>query len=335
MAVMTYTFELGLGSAPQEGTANRAPVPATSVTRISRPQASLLHIACLATRITTVLELRLAAVEILAGQILQIIGPNGAGKSCLVEALIGLRKCEQLEGTILGAAPKDIHRFAGLRRRLGVQVQHSPFGHDARTTHLLRLHKALYGSQDGRLYELLSIAELERRRYGELSGGERRRLDLFIALSHHPLLAILDEPTTGLDQRYARDFRQYIAETRPNAATLMVTHVPDDLFIASRILWVADGRAIAYGSPDDLLQQHLGPCRGSIVFYDRQDLECFRRGLTSEARTFVENDCLTLYGPLDIESDFRRATPELRVKSYSFVRTDVSDLLWHASRGRT
>ncbi|TPG65678.1 ATP-binding cassette domain-containing protein [Pseudomonas arsenicoxydans] len=131
-----------------------------------------------------------------------IIGPNGAGKTTLIETLLGLRQVHLEEAQILGIPVAHFLQSTQHRKRLGVQLQRVEYEDSSNVREILDLHQALYGKQDPQVAQALDIDALRKLPYRALSRGQKQRLDLFVALAHHPEIAVLDEPFTGLDRAY-------------------------------------------------------------------------------------------------------------------------------------
>lgn len=144
------------------------------------------------------------------GGITAILGPNGAGKTTLVEILEGYRSPDSGRVEVLGYDPRQGGRE--YRERIGIMLQASGFYEELNVLETLRLFCGYY-PRPRRPEELVEVVGLESRvaaQVGRLSGGERRRLDLALALVGNPEMLFLDEPTTGSSSLYswARRFRR-------------------------------------------------------------------------------------------------------------------------------
>jgi ABC-2 type transport system ATP-binding protein len=137
--------------------------------------------------------------EVPAGQVFALLGPNGAGKTTTVEILEGFRQRDAGQVSVLGADPA---RHADrLRERIGIVLQDGAFDHFLTVAEEIALQRRYY-PRARPAAELLAIAGLRdkaKARIRDLSGGQRRRLDLALALAGDPELIFLDEPTTGFD----------------------------------------------------------------------------------------------------------------------------------------
>ena len=196
-----------------------------------------------------------------AGQWTVLLGPNGAGKSTLFAVLSGLFAADAGE---VWLGEHSLRREpARALRELGVVFQHSALDLDLTVLQNLRLHAALHGMPRA-LAQPRIAAELDRlglaadsgRITRELSGGNRRKVELARALLHEPALLLLDEPTVGLDPRSREDLLQAVRQdVRSRAsAVLWATHLVDEAERADRVLVLHQGRLLADGPPAQVAQ---------------------------------------------------------------------------------
>jgi ABC-2 type transport system ATP-binding protein len=193
-------------------------------------------------------------LDVGAGEIFSFLGPNGAGKTTTVEILEGFRGRDAGEVTVLGEDPA--RASAAWRARIGVVLQESePPG-------LLTVREALemFGGYfpgprdvDGTIAQV-GLTEQADQRAGRLSGGQKRRLDVAIALIGDPELLFLDEPTTGFDPAARREAWEVIAGLKQLGKTVfLTTHYLDEAQrLADRVAIVKDGRIVAEGTPGEL-----------------------------------------------------------------------------------
>jgi ABC-2 type transport system ATP-binding protein len=189
------------------------------------------------------------------GEVFGLLGPNGAGKTTTVEILEGHRLRDGGELSVLGYDPAD--RAVELRSRVGIVLQScGTYPHlTVRETlqHFARLYPAPRGVE-----ETIALTGLEAaadRRARTLSGGQRRRLDLALALVGDPELIFLDEPTTGFDPAARRAAWEVVRALRDLGKTvLLTTHYLDEAqALADRVAIVKDGRILAEGPPGELI----------------------------------------------------------------------------------
>ncbi len=188
------------------------------------------------------------------GEVFGFLGPNGAGKTTIVEILEGYRQRSAGEVTVLGHDPAKGER--ALRERIGIVLQETGVERFLKVAEVLELYCGYY-PRPRPVDELLALTGLEAKRnevVKELSGGQRRRLDLALGLAGDPELVFLDEPTTGFDPTARRDAWEIIRNLRSLGKTIfLTTHYMDEAqHLADRVAVIAAGRVVAEGPPDHL-----------------------------------------------------------------------------------
>jgi ABC-2 type transport system ATP-binding protein len=200
--------------------------------------------------------LRGLSFRVAGGQVFAILGPNGAGKTTTVEIVEGYRRPDAGEVRVLGVDPARGGRDH--RARIGLMLQGGG-GIDPRMT--AREVVGLYARFHARprdVDEVLRAVGLAgapaRTRYRQLSGGERQRVGVALALVGRPDLAILDEPTAGLDVEARGIVRELIGSLRAEGTTVILTShdLADVERLADRIAILDRGRIVALGSADEL-----------------------------------------------------------------------------------
>ncbi|MGH3740781.1 MAG: ABC transporter ATP-binding protein [Micromonosporaceae bacterium] len=200
------------------------------------------------------------------GEVLALLGPNGAGKTTTIEILEGFRMPSDGEVSVLGADPA--RGDEAWRARLGVVLQswrdHGKWRVSELLAHLGRYYRPYATDSIARPWdtaELLAavgLAEHAGARIRQLSGGQRRRLDVAIGIVGRPELLFLDEPTAGLDPHARREFHDLVHRLSDdqNTTVLLTTHDLDEAEkLADRILVLAGGTIIADGSADALARR--------------------------------------------------------------------------------
>ena len=187
------------------------------------------------------------------GEIYGLLGPNGAGKTSTVEILEGYRQRSAGHVSVLGFDPND--RPRELRARVGIVLQSSGIYNYASVAESLS-HFAHFYPHPRDVDEVIELAGLTEKRDARartLSGGQRRRLDLALALVGDPELIFLDEPTTGFDPAARRGAWQTIRSLRELGKTvLLTTHYLDEAQeLADRVAIIKGGRILAEGSPSE------------------------------------------------------------------------------------
>jgi ABC-2 type transport system ATP-binding protein len=188
------------------------------------------------------------------GEIFGLLGPNGAGKTSTVEILEGYRDRTSGEVSVLGYDPRT--RPRELRERVGIVLQSSGIYNQVRVREAIAHFAGFYPHPRDvdEVVELVGLGEARDVRARRLSGGQRRRLDLALALIGDPELIFLDEPTTGFDPAARRTAWQTIRSLRDLGKTvLLTTHYLDEAQeLADRVAIVMGGRILAEGSPAEL-----------------------------------------------------------------------------------
>jgi ABC-2 type transport system ATP-binding protein len=191
-----------------------------------------------------------------AGEIFALLGPNGAGKTTAVEIIEGYRRPDRGEVRVLGVDPARAGRAH--RARVGLMLQGGG-GIDPRMTarEVVTLH-ARFHADPLNVDELLGLIGLTgqtaRTRYRRLSGGERQRVGLALALVGRPEVAILDEPTAGMDVEARATTRDLLAGLRASGVTVVLTShdLVDVERLVDRLAILDRGRIVAIGAPQEL-----------------------------------------------------------------------------------
>jgi ABC-2 type transport system ATP-binding protein len=196
--------------------------------------------------------------EIEEGDIFALLGPNGAGKTTTVEILEGYRERDAGEVTVLG---QDPGRAGGdFRERIGVVLQSADPAYPVLKVHeVVRLFAGYFSAPRGvdEVLELVGLRDARQTVVRTLSGGQRRRLDLAIALVGDPELIFLDEPTTGFDPAARRNAWELIRGLRSLGKTILLTthYLEEAEQLADRVAVINAGRIVAIGTPRELTGQ--------------------------------------------------------------------------------
>ena len=189
------------------------------------------------------------------GEVLALLGPNGAGKTTTVETIEGYRRPDAGSVRVLGEDPAAGR--PALKARVGLMLQGGGGVYPQATPReMLRLFAGFHRPPGdvGGLIELVGLELVANTRYRQLSGGEKQRLALAIALVGAPKVLLLDEPTAGLDPAARATTRQLIGGLRDRgAAILLTTHdLADVEHLADRVILIDRGRALVGGTPSQL-----------------------------------------------------------------------------------
>jgi ABC-2 type transport system ATP-binding protein len=193
-------------------------------------------------------------LEVAGREIFAFLGPNGAGKTTTVEILEGYRERDGGEVAVLGVDPADAGRR--WRQRIGIVLQECNMQPELTVRESLELYAGYYEAPRSvaETIELVGLEGAADQRAARLSGGQRRRLDVALALVGDPELLFLDEPTTGFDPSARRQAWEVIASLRDLGKTVfLTTHYMDEAqALADRVAIIAGGAIVAEGAPGEL-----------------------------------------------------------------------------------
>jgi ABC-2 type transport system ATP-binding protein len=199
--------------------------------------------------------------DVRRGEVFCLLGPNGAGKTTTVEILEGYRTRTSGEARVLGIDPATGSRE--LREQVGIVLQQCGVQPDLSVYELIEMFGRYHARQRpvDEVIELVELTEKRDERAKKLSGGQRRRLDLALALVGDPELIFLDEPTTGFDPQARRQAWSTIRSLCQLGKTVfLTTHYMDEAqFLADRVAVMRGGQIIASGRPDELGGRDLRP----------------------------------------------------------------------------
>ncbi len=195
------------------------------------------------------------------GEVFCLLGPNGAGKTTTVEILEGYRTRSGGEVRVLGMDPA--HAPRELHERVGIVLQQCGVQSYLTVYELVEMYGRYYSRRRpvDEVIELVELQEKRDTRANDLSGGQRRRLDLALALVGEPDLIFLDEPTTGFDPAARRQAWSTIRSLCDLGKTVfLTTHYMDEAqFLANRVAVMREGTLVAIGRPDELGGRDLRP----------------------------------------------------------------------------
>jgi ABC-2 type transport system ATP-binding protein len=192
--------------------------------------------------------------EVAEGEVFGLLGPNGAGKTTTVEVLEGYKRRDGGEVEVLGFDPGRAQR--GFRERIGIVLQSSESWPNLTVREMHRMFAGYYAAPRDveEVIELVGLGEKRDARVKTLSGGQKRRLDLGMALVGDPDLVFLDEPTTGFDPAARRNAWELVRSLRGLGKTvLLTTHYLDEAQqLADRVGVLRAGELVSLGRPADL-----------------------------------------------------------------------------------
>lgn len=200
-----------------------------------------------------------------SGEIFGLLGPNGAGKTTTLECIEGLRVPTSGSVSVLGLDPLKDH--GKLRRVLGVQLQTSALPETMLVKEAMTLICAWHGLKPRLdLLERFGLGEHLGRQFAKLSTGQKRRLELALALAGDPKLVILDEPTAGLDVQGRAQLHEAIRDLKRNGVSLILaTHdMAEAEMLCDRIAILIRGKLATLGTPEQVTSAGHGKTRITI-----------------------------------------------------------------------
>jgi ABC-2 type transport system ATP-binding protein len=204
------------------------------------------------------------------GEVFALLGPNGAGKTTTTEILEGYRARSAGDVRVLGHDPEQAER--ALRERVGIVLQEAAAQAELTVTEVLTMYGRYYPRRRpaAELLELVGLEDRAGDRVKLLSGGQKRRLDLALALVGDPDLLFLDEPTTGFDPSARRHAWSTIKDLCALGKTVfLTTHFMDEAqALADRVAVMVEGRIVALGTPEEIGGRDVAPTEISFVLPD-------------------------------------------------------------------
>ena len=187
------------------------------------------------------------------GEIFALLGPNGAGKTTCLEILEGFRRRDAGRVRVLGLDPGERSDARALREQIGLVLQDIAVEPYLTVRETIARNAGYYPAPRD-VDEVIGMVELDgkqRQKVKDLSGGQKRRLDLALGVIGNPRLLFLDEPTTGFDPSARRGAWQVVRELRAAGTTILLTthYMEEAQELADRVAVIAAGQIVAQGSP--------------------------------------------------------------------------------------
>ena len=186
------------------------------------------------------------------GSVTGLLGPSGSGKTTFIRAIVGVQRLERGRIEVLGEPAGE----SSLRAEVGYMTQSGSVYDDLTVRENLRFFARIVGARADaveRALEATSLGTERDRVVGRLSGGQRTRVSLAVALLGAPRLLVRDEPTVGLDPVLRRDLWRLFHELAAEGTTLLVSsHVMDEAERCDTLLLLRDGRLLAHGTPAEI-----------------------------------------------------------------------------------
>lgn len=274
--------------------------------------------------------------EIERGSFVGLLGENGAGKSTLLNMIAGYLIQDQGRITYEG---ETISESKTIKSDLGIVYQNSIMDKNLSVIENLVVRGSLYGLTKQEIKERIAklsndfgLEAILNQRYGTLSGGQRRKVDLVRALLHQPKLLILDEPTTGLDPDIRKTLWEILTNLRikENLTILLTTHYMEETNQCDHIIMLDHGEIIKEGTPNDLKVMFSSK---RLVLYSKQiqelvgkldQLQCEYTIDKDKVIVFIENS----YDSLELAAQVRSV-----VESFEVINGTMDDMFLKIKKG--
>lgn len=209
--------------------------------------------------------------QVREGEVYSLLGPNGAGKTTTVEIIEGIRKADKGGVKVLGLDPW--HSQRDMMSSVGIMPQDFRFVERINPEEAIRFYCSIFGVPD-KSSELLKLVELEDVRhvyFQNLSGGQKQKLGICLALVNDPKVVFLDEPTTGLDPRARRRIWNLIRQLKSEGRTIILTthYLEEAEMLADRVGIVSNGKMIVEGTPNEIIEK-MGSGKRLLLNYNAQ-----------------------------------------------------------------
>lgn len=195
--------------------------------------------------------------DVKKGTVFGLLGHNGAGKSTTLECILGTKTFEKGSVLLLGQSPNQNRK--ALFQRVGVQFQNAAYPSKIRVGEICEINASLYKNAAGwkSMLAEFGLEDKYKSPVDSLSGGERQKLDILLAVMHRPEVVFLDELTTGLDPMARRKVWQYIRTLKDNGATVLLTsHYMDEVeHLCDMIAIMKNGKILTTGTVRQVITQ--------------------------------------------------------------------------------
>ena len=235
------------------------------------------------------------------GEVYSFLGPNGAGKTTTVEMLEGLRKADRGEIRVLGEEPW--HEASKLGRTVGVMPQDFRFIERITPREAIRYYCSLFSVRDKtkELLSLVDLDEVQNVQFQNLSGGQKQKLGICLALINDPELIFLDEPTTGLDPKARRKIWDLIRKLKDEGKTVILTthYLEEAEMLADRVAIMDHGKIIAEGSHAEIINR-MGKGRKLTVPYGEKLLDYLSKDLKLDCNRTGDSISVSIHSNKDV-----------------------------------
>ncbi|MBS4537040.1 ABC transporter ATP-binding protein [Clostridium sp. D2Q-11] len=250
------------------------------------------------------------------GSIFGMLGPNGAGKSTTIECIIGLKKRDNGEVRILGLDPKLDNRK--LYDMIGVQLQETSYQDKIKVYELCELFESMYENplDYKSLLERFGLIEKSKSYVSQLSGGQRQKIAIILALISNPKIIFLDELTTGLDPKSRREMWECVKELRNEGRTIfMTTHYMEEAaYLCDQICIIDEGKIATIDTIDGVIEH--ADIDTLITFETKEDvMDLINEEISGISRIEKHNDTINIFSKReDLITDLVILMKDKRIK---------------------
>ena len=185
--------------------------------------------------------------------------------------------------------------------------------------------------------QALDIEALRTLPYRALSRGQKQRLDLFVALAHHPEIAILDEPFTGLDRAYIERVAHLLRYELADLTIIMICHSVEELDTASDVVWVCNGGVEYRGDKEALKNRLVGAFHAYLQLDDGDQINAIYHQLEREGATLrlsrPSSNEISVYGTQELDRSIRTLIGHVAFQHFEFGPTHYRDMLHLCAQG--
>lgn len=196
------------------------------------------------------------SLSVMEGEVYGLLGHNGAGKSTTIDLVLGLKKIDEGMVRILGMDPKKERKK--IFEQVGVQLQSSTFQPNIKVKEICEEMAALYSNaaDERELLQKFGLESMQNQLVDKLSGGERQKLSVLLALLPKPKVVFLDELTTGLDTVARREVWKVLKQLKQEGTTIFLTsHYMDEVeLLCDRIMILKEGRTLVEGTVYEVIK---------------------------------------------------------------------------------
>lgn len=256
-----------------------------------------------------------------SGYITGFIGPNGSGKTTTIKLIMNMLK---IDSGIIKVFNNDIRDYFAYKSEIGYVGDEAGFLDTVKVKNIKKYMSNFYEKWDEDLYKkyISKFRIDENKLYKDFSKGQKKQFELIIALSHHPKLIIMDEPTANLDPRVRSELLEMLQEhiEREEATVFYSTHITSDLEkTADYIVMIYEGKIILTGIKDELLEEHA-------IIRGKTEL------LGMESEKILRGIKINMYGFEGMTSDKNKAF-EIFGKEVVYDKATLEDILLFYTRG--